>query len=163
MTNCGLLGWVTDRDDGYRYQPRHPETGRIWPPMPEMLLDIWRDVAGYDAFPEACLVNYYRPGARMGLHCDADEQDFSAPVVSVSLGDTALFRLGGAARKDPTQSFRLSSGDVLVLGGSSRRFYHGVGRIYDGSSRLLSSRADIFPDGGRINLTLRRVTHPQRH
>lgn len=162
MTNCGPLGWLTDRDGGYRYQATHPDTGRPWPPIPEMVLEIWRDLSGYGALPEACLVNHYRPGARMGLHRDSDEQDFSAPLVSVSLGDSAQFRLGGERRRDPTQSFRLSSGDVLVMGGPSRRFFHGVDRIFGGSSRLLSRHADIFPEGGRINLTLRRVTVPEQ-
>lgn len=153
MTNCGALGWVTDRERGYRYQPTHPVTGRAWPPIPHRLLTIWRDVSGADIDPEACLVNFYHDTARMGLHQDRDEQDLSAPVVSVSLGDTCLFRIGGMARNDPTQSFRLNSGDVVVLGGKSRPAFHGVDRIYPGTSPLLKS-------GGRINLTLRRVTSP---
>lgn len=153
MTNCGALGWVTDRERGYRYQPTHPVTGRAWPPIPHRLLAIWRDVSGADIDPEACLVNFYDDTARMGLHQDRDEQDLSAPVVSVSLGDTCLFRIGGTARNDPTQSFRLNSGDVVVLGGESRMIFHGVDRIYPGTSPLLKS-------GGRINLTLRRVTSP---
>ena len=151
MTNCGALGWVTDREQGYRYQPTHPATGAPWPPIPDRLLAIWRDVAGVSFEPEACLVNFYGDSARMGLHQDRDEQDLAAPVVSVSLGDTCLFRIGGTARNDPTQSFRLNSGDVVVLGGESRLAFHGVDRIYPGTSPLLKS-------GGRINLTLRRVT-----
>nr|WP_295466397.1 alpha-ketoglutarate-dependent dioxygenase AlkB [Mesorhizobium sp.] len=153
MTNCGALGWVTDRERGYRYQPTHPVTGRAWPPIPHRLLAIWRDVSGADIDPEVCLVNFYDDTARMGLHQDRDEQDLSAPVVSVSLGDTCLFRIGGTVRNDPTQSFRLNSGDVVVLGGESRMIFHGVDRIYPGTSPLLKS-------GGRINLTLRRVTSP---
>lgn len=157
MTNCGPLGWVSDQAGGYRYQPNHPATGAPWPAMPEPLLALWHDIATYPAPPEACLVNRYRPAARMGLHVDADEADFSAPVVSVSLGDDCLFRIGGTARRDPTGSVRLKSGDVVVLGGAARKIYHGVDRLYPGTSSLL---ADWFPEGGRINLTLRRVTLP---
>ncbi len=156
MTNLGTLGWVSDRD-GYRYQATHPETGKPWPPIPEMVLDLWRGVAGYPHEPEACLVNYYAAGTRMGLHQDRDEADFAAPVVSVSLGDACLFRVGGTKRNDPTGSLKLTSGDVVVLGGGSRLAFHGVDRIYPGTSTLLK---DWFPDGGRINLTLRRVTKP---
>lgn len=155
MTNCGALGWVTDREKGYRYQPLHPETERPWPAIPAVLLDLWRDVAADAPEPEACLVNFYAPDARMSLHQDRDEQDFSAPVVSVSLGDTCLFRLGGLERKDPTRSFRLQSGDVFVLGGEGRLFFHGVDRIYPGTS-------DLLKNGGRINLTLRRVSPADR-
>jgi alkylated DNA repair protein (DNA oxidative demethylase) len=153
MTNCGSLGWVSDRERGYRYQDRHPVTDTPWPPIPQMLLDLWRDLAGYPAPPEACLVNYYGPSARMGLHQDRDEEDFSAPVVSLSLGDSCMFRLGGVHRGDPTRSFRLASGDVLLLAGDARLAFHGVDRVMAGSSRLLA-------EGGRINLTLRRVTRP---
>lgn len=151
MTNCGSLGWVTDRERGYRYQPLHPETGRPWPPIPQTLLNLWHDVAPDAPEPEACLVNFYAPDARMSLHQDRDEQDFSAPVLSVSLGDTCLFRLGGLERNDRTRSFRLQSGDVFVLGGEGRLFFHGVDRIHAGTS-------DLLKNGGRINLTLRRVS-----
>nr|WP_210308818.1 alpha-ketoglutarate-dependent dioxygenase AlkB [Shinella fusca] len=150
MTNCGSLGWVTDKDGGYRYQPTHPETGRPWPAIPDPLLALWDAVSGYDKPPEACLVNFYDPDAKMGLHQDRDENEFAAPVVSVSLGDQCLFRVGGVSRSDPTRSFRLSSGDVFVFGGESRLIFHGVDRIYPGTSTLLKN-------GGRINLTLRRV------
>lgn len=150
MTNCGPLGWVTDRTGGYRYQPTHPVTGDPWPAIPQALIDLWTEVSGCPGPPEACLVNFYDDTARMGLHQDRDETDFSAPVVSVSLGDQCLFRIGGTARNDPTRSFRLSSGDVVVLGGESRLVFHGVDRIYPGTSTLLKN-------GGRINLTLRRV------
>lgn len=153
MTNCGLLGWVTDRERGYRYQPTHPVTGEPWPPIPATLLEIWDAVADYPHPPEACLVNFYSPAARMGLHQDRDERDFAAPVVSISLGDDCLFRVGGVKRGDPTVSLRLVSGDVLVLGGESRLAYHGVDRIYPATSTLLKNE-------GRINLTLRRVTLP---
>ena len=152
MSNLGTLGWVSDRR-GYRYQKAHPESGLPWPAMPAALLELWREVAGHKALPEACLVNLYRGTARMGLHQDRDEHDFSAPVVSVSLGDTAMFRLGGTERNDPTSSFPLASGDVLVLGGPARLAFHGIDRILPGSS-------DLIPGGGRINLTLRRVGQP---
>jgi alkylated DNA repair protein (DNA oxidative demethylase) len=152
MTNCGALGWVTD-EHGYRYQATHPETGAPWPPMPEILLDAWRSLADYKHPPEACLINVYGPDAKMGLHQDRDEQDFDAPVVSLSLGDTCLFRVGGTKRSDPTRSLRLASGDAVVLGGDARLAFHGVDRIVPGTSTLL-------PEGGRINLTMRRVTRP---
>lgn len=153
MTNLGSLGWVSDRERGYRYQATHPVTGKPWPPMPDVLLDLWRDVSGYPHPPEACLVNFYSGTAKMGLHQDRDEQELSAPVVSVSLGDTALFRIGGTERGGKTQSLKLASGDVLVFGGPARLAYHGIDRLYPGTSTLLK-------DGGRINLTLRRVTIP---
>ncbi len=150
MSNCGALGWVSD-ESGYRYQRAHPDTGRPWPPFPPALLAIWRALSQYPHPPEACLINFYGSGAKMGLHQDRDENDFDAPVVSISLGDSCLFRVGGTRRNEPTRSFRLNSGDVVVLGGAARLAFHGVDRIYPGTSGLL-------PDGGRINLTLRRVT-----
>jgi DNA oxidative demethylase len=153
MTNLGPLGWVSDRA-GYRYQATHPETGKPWPAMPDIVLDIWRGVSDHRELPEACLVNYYREGAKMGLHRDEDEEDFSAPVVSISLGDTAVFRIGGTERGGRTEKLKLSSGDVLVMGGAARLCYHGIDRILTGSSALLK-------DGDRINLTLRRVTKQQ--
>ncbi len=154
MTNCGPLGWVTDKERGYRYQSTHPVTGSPWPPMPQMLLDLWQEVADYPFPPEACLVNYYAGDAKMGLHQDKDEEDFAAPVVSVSLGDTGLFRVGGQSRKDPTKQLELKSGDVVVLGGADRLAYHGIDRILHGTSILLAEE-------GRFNLTLRRVTKPK--
>jgi alkylated DNA repair protein (DNA oxidative demethylase) len=150
MTNCGSLGWVTDQQRGYRYQSIHPVTGNAWPSIPGMLLDIWNEVSGSDVQPEACLVNHYGPDAKMGLHQDRDEQEFSAPVLSISLGDACLFRVGGTKREDRTVSFRLESGDVVIIGGESRLAFHGVDRIYPGTSALLKRE-------GRINLTLRRV------
>jgi alkylated DNA repair protein (DNA oxidative demethylase) len=150
MTNCGELGWVADKA-GYRYQDQHPVTGAPWPPIPQRLLKLWDDLTGYPRPPQACLVNFYDTGARMGLHQDRDENDFSAPVLSISLGDACLFRIGGTERRQPTRSFRLESGDVVILGGESRLAFHGVDRIYPTTSTLLR-------DGGRINLTLRRVT-----
>ena len=153
MTNCGPLGWVTDKERGYRYQPAHPETGRPWPPIPAMLLALWDEVSGYPQPPEACLVNYYAGPAKMGLHQDKDEEDFAAPVLSVSLGDTAIFRVGGKTRKDATERYELRSGDVFLLAGEDRLAYHGVDRVLPGTS-------DLLPEGGRFNLTLRRVTKP---
>jgi len=151
MTNAGALGWHSDQAGGYRYEPADPLSGKPWPPIPDLMLRAWAELADYPALPEACLVNYYGPEARMGLHRDFDEQDLRAPVISLSLGDAALFRLGGPARKGPTRTLKLNSGDAVVLGGASRLFFHGVDRIYGGSSQLL-------PQGGRYNLTLRRVT-----
>ena len=150
MTNCGTLGWVSDIG-GYRYQPLHPVTGEPWPPIPALALRAWRELADYPQAPQACLINFYDVSARMGLHQDSDEGDFSAPVVSISLGDYALYRYGGQRRNDPTKSVKLHSGDVVVLGGPSRLAFHGVDRIFGGSSALL-------PGGGRFNLTLRVVT-----
>ena len=150
MSNCGALGWVSD-ETGYRYEPRHPETGRPWPPMPRLLMSAWAELAPDAPPPEACLINFYDADARMGLHQDRDEQELSAPVVSLSLGDPALFRIGGLTRNAPTRSFRLESGDALTFGGPARLVFHGVDRIIAGGSTLL-------PNGGRINLTLRRVT-----
>jgi DNA oxidative demethylase len=149
MTNLGPLGWITDAAS-YRYEPAHPLTGRPWPPIPEALTALWAELCDAATPPDCCLVNFYDAGSRMGLHRDADEADFRFPVLSVSLGDTALFRLGGLRRGDPTGQIRLASGDVVVLGGAARRAYHGVDRIIPGSSRLIAG-------GGRINLTLRRA------
>lgn len=148
MTNCGPLGWVSD-EAGYRYQAHHPETGAAWPPIPAALVELWRAV-GAPGEPEACLVNVYAEGAKLGLHQDSDEIDREAPVVSVSLGDTGRFRLGGTTRRAPTRSFPLKSGDVVVFGGPARLIYHGIDRVITGSSSLVKG-------GGRINLTLRRV------
>ncbi|WP_370049797.1 MULTISPECIES: alpha-ketoglutarate-dependent dioxygenase AlkB family protein [Salipiger] len=149
MSAAGRFGWVTDRR-GYRYEPRHPE-GMDWPPIPEEVLAIWRDVSGCARAPECCLINWYGEGARMGLHQDKDEADFACPVVSVSLGDDGLFRMGNTERGGKTESVWLGSGTVVVMGGEARLRHHGVDRIRFGSSTLL-------PQGGRINLTLRVVT-----
>lgn len=154
MSNCGALGWLSD-ERGYRYEPVHPETGQPWPAIPQMLLTVWDEIARYPHPPEACLINFYGSAAKMGLHQDRDEQDFAAPVVSLSLGDSCLFRIGGTERGDPTRSLRLNSGDALVLGGAARLCFHGVDRIYPGTSTLLA-------DGGRINLTMRRVSCADR-
>jgi alkylated DNA repair protein (DNA oxidative demethylase) len=150
MSNCGPLGWISD-ESGYRYESTHPVTSRPWPPMPDMLIATWHDLADYPHPPEACLINFYGPAAKMGLHQDRDEEDFAAPVVSLSLGDSCLFRVGGLKRNEPTRSFRLNSGDAFVFGGGARLAFHGVDRIYQGTSTLLAG-------GGRINLTMRRVT-----
>ncbi len=149
MTNCGPLGWVSDRH-GYRYQDTHPVTGKPWPAMPEMFTCLWQRFTGRDDGPEAALINLYRDKARLGLHVDATEEDLDAPVLSISLGDTAVFRMGGQERNDPTQSVRLASGSVVVMGGHARLAYHGVDRILAGSSTLLER-------GGRLSVTLRRV------
>ncbi len=160
MSNAGSHGWITDRT-GYRYERRHPVTGRPWPAIPDRLLDLWHQVGGYGLAPECCLINHYDGTARMGLHQDRDEEDLAAPVVSLSLGDSAVFRLGGPLRKSPTRSMKLHSGDVVVLGGQSRLAFHGIDRVLAGSSRLLGDSG--YHDGGqfeggRINVTLRRVT-----
>ena len=150
MSNCGPLGWMSDKS-GYRYQSHHPMTGEPWPPIPNYLLDLWDETTDYAHPPEACLINYYSPKAKMGLHVDNDEADLDAPILSISLGDDARFRLGGKARKDQSTSFLLHSGDVMVLAGEDRMAFHGVDKIYPGTSTLLK-------EPGRINLTLRRVT-----
>jgi alkylated DNA repair protein (DNA oxidative demethylase) len=152
-TNFGSMGWYSDMS-GYRYEARHPLTQRAWPPIPEILLELWRKITGYRALPECCLVNLYRAEARMSLHQDRDEAALDAPVLSVSLGDDALFRIGGTTRKAPTKSTKLCSGDVLVFGGPARLAFHGIDRLVSGSSRHV-------PGGGRINLTLRRVAVPR--
>lgn len=154
MTNFGPLGWITDQSKGYRYEPLHPVTRAPWPEIPVVLLSLWSDATGYPAPPEACLVSLYRAGTSMGLHRDQDEEPKDAPVLSVSLGDTALFRFGGLTRRDPTRTLKLASGDMLMFGGPARLMYHGVDRIQTGNSGLV-------PGGGRINLTLRRVTTPE--
>jgi alkylated DNA repair protein (DNA oxidative demethylase) len=151
-TNFGELGWLSDKN-GYRYVASHPATGAPWPAIPEALLELWAAVAGCPLAPQCCLVNLYRTGARMGLHQDRDEQALDAPVVSVSLGDEAQFRFGGTTRRGATQSVKLTSGDVLVFGGPARLMFHGIDRISAGSSTLVAN-------GGRLNLTLRRVTSP---
>jgi len=149
MTAAGRFGWFTDRR-GYRYVDHHPN-GAAWPAIPASVLAIWRTVADCPRDPESCLINLYRGAARMGLHQDRDEADFTCPVVSISLGDDGLFRVGNVARGGRTQSVWLRSGDVAVMGGAARLAHHGIDRIRPGSSTLLDG-------GGRINLTLRVVT-----
>lgn len=148
MTSAGRVGWVTGKG-GYRYEAEQPRGGD-WPTIPATALAIWRDVSGWDGDPDCLLVNFYREGAKMGMHRDADENEWAAPVVSVSLGDPARFRMGGLNRKDPTEAVELNSGDVLMMGGPARLAYHGVDRIRFGVSPLLK-------EGGRINLTMRVV------
>lgn len=150
MTSAGGVGWVSDRR-GYRYDPRHPSGGN-WPPIPPRLLALWRAHARTDALPDTALVNFYGPEARMGLHQDRDEDDLTQPVLSISLGDDALFRIGGARRGSPTVSHWLRSGDVLVLEGTSRLAFHGIDRLRPGTSTLLAQ-------GGRINVTMRVARH----
>ena len=147
-SNFGRLGWVSDKN-GYRYQPVHPVTGKPWPDIPPALLALWSEIN--DGAPDCCLINYYSGGAKMGLHQDRDEKDTSAAVIGVSLGDTGLFRIGSAARGGKTASVSLASGDVIAFGGPARLAYHGIDRIKSGTSRLLS-------EGGRLSLTLRRVS-----
>lgn len=153
MTNCGKLGWVTDKEQGYRYQAMHPVTGVAWPSMPAGVLRIWEAVSRWNGQPEACLINIYDGAAKMGLHQDRDEEDLTAPVVSVSLGDDCRFRIGGTVRGGATASLTLHSGDVIVLEEKGRLRYHGVDRVFPGTSPLDAVQ-------GRWNLTMRRVTKP---
>lgn len=148
MSAAGDYGWVTDRK-GYRYQRRHPD-GQSWPAIPLSLSSLWQKYTNSNRAPQCCLVNWYGPEARMGLHQDKDEADLTQPVLSISLGDEARFRIGGVNRSDPTRSVWLRSGDIVVLQGPSRLAYHGIDKIRAGSSSLLQSP-------GRINLTLRVV------
>lgn len=151
MSNAGTLGWLTDQTGGYRYEPHHPVTDKPWPPIPDVLLKLWHEMQADAAPPEACLVNVYDAKAKLGLHKDADEDDQETGVLSISLGDTAMFQIGGLTRKDAVETIELASGDIVLLGGASRRAYHGVRRIVPGTSPLAAL-------DGRINLTLRRVT-----
>lgn len=158
MSNCGSLGWVSDRERGYRYQARHPETGKPWPQIPVLALKAWRDLADYPCLPEACLINFYDATARMGMHQDRDEAALDAPVLSLSLGSSCVFRFGGTARVGKTQVLELASGDALLLQGPARLLYHGVARLILETSPLTDS--DLLPADSRINLTLRRVMRP---
>lgn len=150
MTNCGAAGWVTDRT-GYRYDCNDPETGRHWPPMPDCFFELAVEAArrgGYPDFrPDACLINRYEPGARLSLHQDKNERDFSNPIVSVSLGLPATFQFDGLKRTAPVRKFALRHGDVAVWGGPSRLFYHGVLQLKDGVHESVGRM--------RINLTFR--------
>jgi len=152
-SNFGALGWVSDKN-GYRYQPNHPVTGAPWPAIPQALLALWAEINSPPP-PECCLVNFYRADAKMGLHQDRDEKDVSAAVIGVSLGDEGLFRIGGTSRTGKTGSVKLASGDVIAFGGAARLAYHGIDRIYPGSSRLILG-------GCRLSLTLRRVASADR-
>jgi len=152
MTNCGPVGWVSDRS-GYRYDAKDPETGQPWPPMPRQFLDLAREAAGAAGFadfePDCCLINHYQPGAKLSLHQDRDERDFGAPIVSVSLGLPAVFLWGGLKRSDRSRRIRLESGDVVVWGGPSRLVYHGIAPLAEGEHPA-TGRA-------RINLTFRKA------
>ena len=152
MTNCGTAGWVTDHT-GYRYDGIDPDSGQPWPAMPAVFRELAGKAAaeaGFAGFsPDACLINRYEPGARMSLHQDRDEQDYSAPIVSVSLGIPAIFLFGGLKRSDKPQRFRLVHGDVVVWGGPSRLFFHGVAPLADGEHASLGRQ--------RINLTFRKA------
>ena len=148
MTSAGKYGWYTDKK-GYRYEKLHPN-GTAWPEIPDCVLDVWNALVSKDRHPDCCLINYYKQTAKMGLHQDKDETDFGWPVLSISLGDTGVFRVGGQTRKEPTEKIDLESGDVALLGGDTRLAFHGIDRIKFGSSTLLKS-------GGRINLTMRVV------
>lgn len=149
MSSAGRLGWVI-RHGRYAYSPHHPETGAPWPPIPDSVLNVWRALSGWPEDPDSCLVNWYQEGARMGLHQDRDEGRFDAPVLSISLGDPARFRIGGTDRKGRTQSTVLHSGDIAIMGGPARLAFHGIDRIMFGEGSLL-------PEGGRLNLTLRVI------
>ena len=149
MASAGDFGWFSDKS-GYRYLEQHP-SGSAWPAIPKRILDVWQAVSGVDKSPQSCLINFYGEGAHMGMHRDTDEADMRWPVVSISLGDDGLFRMGGTARSGATETVWLSSGDVVVMGGAARKAYHGVDKIRFKSSRLL-------PKGGRVNVTLRVVT-----
>jgi len=157
MSNCGALGWVSDRDGGYRYQATHPVTGRRWQKIPALALEAWQKLAHYPVLPDACLINFYEVNARMGMHQDSDELDLRAPVLSLSLGASCIFRFGGTERGGKTIGLTLASGDALLLAGESRMAYHGVARIIPGTSPLSHT---LIEGDGRINLTLRRVTRP---
>lgn len=146
MTSAGRLGWITDKR-GYRYEERHP-SGTGWPPIPASALQVWRQVSNCWQEPDSCLINLYLEGAKMGMHCDKDEANFQYPVVSISLGDEALFRIGNLHRGGSTESIWLQSGDVVVMGGEARLRYHGIDKIRFGTASLLRS-------GGRLNVTLR--------
>lgn len=158
MSNAGALGWVTDAK-GYRYQPTHPENGAPWPAIPDILLDLWRAEAGSDAEPDCCLINHYAPGSKLGLHRDDTEAEWSHPVLSVSLGDAATFRIGGLKRGDPTSSLTLESGDVFLLAGEGRLAYHGVDRVKRREPNMLDGKpmfdAGDGKGGGRLSFTLR--------
>ena len=152
MTNCGSVGWVSD-NTGYRYDAIDPESGQKWPAMPPVLRQLAADAAddaGFKDFaPEACLINRYVPGAKLSMHQDKDELDFAAPIVSVSLGLPAIFLFGGVRRADKTARYRLEHGDVVVWGGPSRLFFHGVAPLVEGEHAVMGRQ--------RINLTFRKV------
>ena len=153
MTNCGELGWVADRH-GYRYQQTHPHTFKVFPAMPQVIKDLAIVIAketGNDNFcPQSCLINLYSKGEKLGMHQDNTEENKSAPIISVSLGDSGIFVLGGLLRNDKTRQYIVQSGDVIVMGGESRNFFHAFKGTVSNTSTLLKN-------GGRLNLTIRQV------
>jgi DNA oxidative demethylase len=154
-SSAGDFGWVTDREKGYRYQQTHPVTGVRWPAIPPPFLKIWTDTTGEKEPANLCLVNFYGAGAKLGLHQDKGDASLAAPVLSISLGDDAIFAFGTESRRSSLRRLELRSGDVLWFADQSRLIYHGVERIRPGTSNLL--KAVGFPEGGRINITLRRI------
>lgn len=153
MTNCGELGWVADRH-GYRYQQVHPNTLKVFPAMPQIIKNLAVEIAietGNELFqPQSCLINFYSKGEKLGLHQDSTENNLSAPIISISLGDTGIFLLGGKLRNDATKQYIVQSGDVIVMGGESRNFFHAFKGTIPNTSNLLKN-------GGRLNLTIRQV------
>jgi DNA oxidative demethylase len=153
MTNCGKVGWVSD-SSGYRYVDRHPVTNKPWEPIPKVIRDLAKSVAAQvednSYIPETCLINYYTQNSKLGIHQDNTEKNKTAAIISISLGDDGIFLIGGKRKKDPTREIILKSGDVLIMYGESRMFYHGVKAIIPGTSQLLRN-------GGRLNLTIRQV------
>lgn len=153
MTNCGELGWVADRD-GYRYQSNHPETGKSFPAIPpvikELAIALAKETGNSNFYPESCLLNFYSKGAKLGLHQDNSEKNLAAPIISISLGDTGIFVLGGKQRTDETKQYIVQSGDCIVMSGESRNYFHAFKGIVLNTSSLLKN-------GGRLNLTIRQV------
>lgn len=153
MTNCGDLGWIADKN-GYRYQDNHPDTGKSFPAMPkaiqELALALAEGTGNGDFYPESCLLNFYSKGQKLGLHQDNTEQNLSAPIISVSLGDTGIFILGGKHRTDETKHYIIQSGDCIVMSGESRNYFHAFKGVVPNTSSLLRN-------GGRLNLTIRQV------
>jgi alkylated DNA repair protein (DNA oxidative demethylase) len=146
ITNMGNLGWVSDRVSGYRYQDYHPVNYKKWPKISDNIINIWQTLTNLKERPDCCLINHYDKNAKMGLHVDNDENDFSYPVLSISLGNSALFRFGGLKRNDKTKSFKLNNGDALMMHGPARLIYHGIDKVYASNNF-----------NHRINLTLRKI------
>lgn len=160
MTNCGALGWVSDRK-GYRYDALDPNTSQSWPLMPDSFIGLAKQAAsatGFNDFvPDACLINRYKVGASMGLHQDKNEVDFNQPIVSVSLGLSAVFLFGGAKRAEKTFKVALQHGDVLVWGGKARLNFHGILPIKASSPSNLNAQQDYYLNQHRVNLTFRKA------
>lgn len=155
MTNMGEFGWYADATDGYKYINHHPNTQKKWPGIPVEIMNIWRKLADYPIDPQCCLINYYNEqNPNLGMHKDLDEQDFKAPVLSISLGNTCSFRYSTSPKsQSPSKTIKLESGTILVMGGESRLIYHSVNKVFFGSNKLLDSSFGL----GRLNLTLRVV------